>query len=237
MERVHLAALFDRASGGHQGLSRHLPTEDALALLVGALASEDVDLDGFEVEETDERVEGVGHLLMVTRPRYSRRVRLVPTAIADRARTPTGRKALRYTLVSVVSVGVSQVALFALFGLAEWTARSANYGAFVAGGIPSYILNRRWTWGKTGRSHIMREVVPYWGLALLGLVLSTFAVSFAEDWAHDVTDTRLVQALIVNGSSIAAFGLLWVGKFFLFNKVIFVSDEDLRAALADEVVA
>jgi putative flippase GtrA len=162
---------------------------------------------------------------------------LLPAALAERVRTPTGRKALRYTLVSVISVAVSQVALFALFGLAHWTARSANYGAFVAGGIPSYILNRRWTWGKSGRSHLLREVLPYWGLAFLGLVMSTFAVEFAEDWANDFSDTRLVQALIVNGSSIAAFGVLWVGKFFLFNKVIFVSDEDLRAALADEVVA
>lgn len=161
----------------------------------------------------------------------------VLTAIAERARTPTGRKAVRYTLVSVISVAVSQVALFALFAGAHWTARSANFGAFVAGGIPSYILNRRWAWGKTGRSHLWREVVPYWGLAFLGLAMSTVAVELAEDWAHDVTNTRLLQACIVNGAAVGAFGILWVGKFFLFNKVIFVSDEDLRAALADEVVA
>jgi hypothetical protein len=47
----------------------------------------------------------------------------------------------------------------------------------------------------------------------------------------------MAQAMGVNAASIGAFGLLWVGKFFFFNKVLFVSDEDLRAALADEVVA
>lgn len=144
---------------------------------------------------------------------------------------------MRYSLVSVVSVAVSQVALFLFFGVAHWTARSANIAAFCAGGIPSYYLNRRWTWGKSGRSHLWREVVPFWGLALIGLAFSTLAVDFAETWADDVANSRLVQALVINGASFFAFGVLWVGKFFLFNKVIFVQDEDLRAALADEVVA
>lgn len=139
--------------------------------------------------------------------------------------------------MSVVSVAVSQVVLFSLFVGAHWTARSANFGAFVAGGIPSYLLNRMWVWGKRGRSHLVREVLPYWVLAFLGLALSTVAVDVAEGWAHDVTDTRLVQAAIVNGSAIGAFGVLWIGKFVLFNKVIFVPDEELRAALTDEIVA
>jgi putative flippase GtrA len=159
------------------------------------------------------------------------------TAIAGRVRTPTARKAVKYTMVSVVSVGVSQVCLFALYALAHWTARDANIAAAVAGGIPSYVLNRRWTWGKSGKSHLWREVVPFWVLAVVGLVISTVAADLAEEWAHDLSDRRVLQALVVNGSTIAAFFGLWVGKFFLFNKVLFVSDDDLRAALADEVVA
>jgi putative flippase GtrA len=148
-----------------------------------------------------------------------------------------GQKALRYSLVSVISVAVSQTALFLLYAAAHWTAKSANIGAFFIGGIPSYYLNRRWAWGKTGRSHLWREVVPFWGLALAGLALSTWAVDAAESWAHRLADARFVQGLVLNGASFAAFGMLWVAKFFIFNKVIFVQDEDLRAALADEVVA
>lgn len=164
-------------------------------------------------------------------------MRSMASAVLDRARTPTGRKAFRYAVVSVVSVAVNQVVLFGLFALAHWTARAANFGAFVAGGIPSYILNRRWTWGKTGRSHFLKEVVPYWALAFAGLGVSTVAVGLAEGWAHDVATSRVVQGMIVNAASIAAFGVLWVGKFVIFNKVIFVNDDDVRAALADEVVA
>lgn len=159
------------------------------------------------------------------------------SSVVDRVRTPTGRKALKYSLVSVISVAVSQTALLLLYAGAHWTAKSANIGAFFVGGIPSYYLNRRWAWGKTGRSHLLREVVPFWGLAFIGLAASTWAVAAAESWAQRLADQRLLQALVLNSASFGAFGLLWVAKFFIFNKVIFVHDEDLRAALADEVVA
>lgn len=159
------------------------------------------------------------------------------SSVAERVRTPGGRKALRYSLVSVVSVAVSQIALFLFFAVGHWSAKSANVAAFCIGGVPSYYLNRRWAWGKTGRSHLWKEIVPFWALAFIGLGLSTLAVDLAESWIHDVADSRFVQGMLVNAASFAAFGVLWVGKFFLFNKVIFVQDEDLREMLADEVVA
>ncbi|HVM02521.1 MAG TPA: GtrA family protein [Acidimicrobiales bacterium] len=165
-------------------------------------------------------------------------MRSVLDKVLERSRTPGGQKAFRYMVVSAVSVGVSQVALFGAFAGLHWTARSSNLLAFVVGGVPSYWLNRRWTWGRTGRSHLLKEVAPFWALAFTGLAFSTWAAHAAERWALDVADSRLVQALIVNGSVIAAFGVLWIVKFFMFNKVLFVTkDEDLRAALADEIVA
>ncbi len=63
MERVDVA-LGDRPSGGHEGLGGHLAPEHPLALLLGLGASEDVDLDGLEIEELDELVEGFAHRAM-----------------------------------------------------------------------------------------------------------------------------------------------------------------------------
>lgn len=243
MERVDLAAL-DGAPGRHQRLSGHLSPEDALAFLVGALASEHVDLDGLEIEEGDECIEGGSHgvhpgtadFTVGGARRYALSVRPF-SSVVERVRTPGGRKALRYSLVSVVSVAVSQTSLFLFFAVGHWTAKSANIAACSIGGIPSYYLNRRWAWGKKGRSHFWKEIVPFWTLAFVGLAFSTLAVDVTESWAHDVADSRLVQGLMVNAASFGAFGVLWVAKFFLFNKVIFVQDDDLRELLADEVVA
>ena len=159
--------------------------------------------------------------------------------LRERARTPGAKKAIRYSLVSVISVAVNQVALFALQYGFHWTAKSAAIAAAALGGIPSYYLNRRWAWGKTGRSHFLKEILPFWAIALAGLVFSTWAADFGESLAVDhFPSSRLIQALTVNFFALGAFGVLWVGKFIFFNKVLFVTkDEELRHALADEVVA
>ena len=49
---------------------------------------------------------------------------------------------LRYSLVSLVSVAVSQTVLMAAFGLLHWTARLSNVVACVVATVPSYYLNR-----------------------------------------------------------------------------------------------
>ena len=158
--------------------------------------------------------------------------------LRDRARTPGAKKAIRYSLVSVISVAVNQVALFTLQYGFHWTAKSAAIAAAALGGIPSYYLNRRWAWGKTGRSHLLKEIVPFWVIAFAGLVFSTWAADFGESFAHSNFDSRFLQALTVNIFALGAFGILWVGKFIFFNKVLFVNkDDELRHTLADEVVA
>ncbi len=147
------------------------------------------------------------------------------SSIADlraRAKTPGGQKAIRYTLVSVISVIVTQIALVILFGVLHWTARSANILACTIGGVPSYWLNRRWAWGKKGKSHIFKEHVPFWSLTFLGLALSTWAADFADTWGRENFDSHFLRTGAVAAASLGAFGVLWVGKFIIFNKLLFV---------------
>ena len=146
-------------------------------------------------------------------------VDLSPRSLLDRSRTPGGKKMVRYSLVSVISVIVSQIVLF--IAQSFWSARTSNIIAVCVSAVPSYYLNRAWAWGKTGKSHLMKEIVPFWSLALLGRVFSTWAADYAESNAHHVTSSDLVARLIVNGAALAAFGILWVGKFFIFNRVLF----------------
>ena len=142
-----------------------------------------------------------------------------PRRMLERSRTPGGKKMIRYSLVSVVSVIVSQIVLF--IAQSFWSARTSNIVAVCVSAVPSYYLNRAWAWGKTGKSHLMKEIVPFWSLALLGLIFSTWAADYAESNAHHLTSSDLVTRLIVNGAALAAFGILWVGKFFIFNRLMF----------------
>ena len=54
----------------------------------------------------------------------------------------------------------------------------SNVIAVCCGIVPSYLANRSWVWAKTGRSSLVREVVPFWMLSLAGLVASTVAVAW-----------------------------------------------------------
>ncbi|HEX2117903.1 MAG TPA: GtrA family protein [Acidimicrobiales bacterium] len=144
---------------------------------------------------------------------------LSPRSLLERSRTPGGKKMVRYSLVSVISVVVSQVVLF--IAQSFWSARTSNIIAVCISAVPSYYLNRKWAWGKKGKSHLMKEIVPFWSLALLGLIFSTWAADYAESNAHHVTSSELGARLVVNFAALAAFGVLWVGKFIIFNRVLF----------------
>jgi putative flippase GtrA len=160
-----------------------------------------------------------------------RRMRRRAAAVRAWSQTTEGRKMVRYSMVSVIAVACSQFILAVCFGLFHWSAVNANITAVCLSAIPSYYLNRAWTWGKRGRSHLMKEIVPFWGMALLGLVFSTWLAGMAEDVATDVSSVRLVQTVIVMGASLTGFGILWVAKFMVLNKVLFAHREEIPAAV------
>jgi len=100
-------------------------------------------------------------------------------------------------------------------------------------------MNRRWAWGKTGKSHMMKEVVPFWGLALVGWAFSTFAVWSMGRYAKDHHFSHGDKTLSILFVYFAAFGVLWVAKFMIFNSLMFVHThhdhrdhhDDARAAV------
>ena len=157
---------------------------------------------------------------------------LSPTALRDLARSDSGKKILRYTMVSVISVVVSEIIFVLCFGLIHWPAVWSQITACSVATIPSYELNRKWAWGKSGRGHLWREVVPFWTLAFIGLAFSTWAADTAEGYVKRHQYGHGTQTGIVALAALAAFGVLWVGKFIIFNKIMFrTHPDDLDPAL------
>ncbi len=133
-----------------------------------------------------------------------------------------GVTAIKYALSSVISVVVTEAVLFLVFGVFRlFSAEISNVVATAVAAVPSYYLNRNWAWGKSGRSHFLREVVPFWSLAFVGLALSLVTVGFAQSFANSHGFSHLTDALFVNFASLVAFGVVWVGKFFIFNFWLF----------------
>jgi putative flippase GtrA len=140
-----------------------------------------------------------------------------------------GGKALRYSTVSLCGVAITQALIFLFFGVLDWNAALANFVAVMISSVPAYLLNRAWVWNKRDAHSFSREVVPFWGMAILGLILSTIAVAIVDNY----TDA----AVFVSLTNIAAFGTLWVAKFFILEKVLFKGEHVSIAEAEPWVVA
>ena len=146
----------------------------------------------------------------------------------DLARSHHGRRALKYSMVSVIAIACSQAILISTHAFLGWEAGVSNVVAVVVSSVPSYLLNRAWVWGRKGNHSWTREVLPFWFFALCGLTLSSLFVWAATKWS-DAT-------LVVSAANLSAFGLLWVGRYILLDQLLFaaldhVHEEDEPALL------
>lgn len=141
------------------------------------------------------------------------------------SKTHQGKKLIRYTLSSVITTGVSLAAILVTYGfhLINGIIGATLFGNVLAI-IPSYYLNRAWAWGKSGKSHFRKEVVPYWAMAFLGIAFSMLGALWAKHLVHTHDWSHLINTALVAGVNLMCFAIFWVLKMLLFNK-IFHSDK------------
>jgi putative flippase GtrA len=131
------------------------------------------------------------------------------------------RKLLRYGAVSVVATLTSMAVLGSLVATRTLTPGWANLVATAVGTVPSFELNRRWVWGRTGRRSFGAEVGPFAALSFAGLALSTAAVSVAGHLAAGMATAP--RTVAVEAASIGAFGTLWLLQFVLLDRLLFAT--------------
>jgi len=136
------------------------------------------------------------------------------------SRSPQGLKLIRYSLVSVISALTSLVILTIVFGVLRlWSEVYSTLFSNVLAGIPSYFLNRRWVWGKSGRSHIWREIVPFWVMSIIGILFALLVAHWAHNYAQAHHYRHLARTVLIVGANIAAFGVLWLLKLAILNRI------------------
>ena len=136
------------------------------------------------------------------------------------AARPLLRKLMRYSVASAVGVTLGQSCLYLfdeVVGLEEFV---ANIIAVAISSVPVYLINRYWAWELRDRNSLSREVVPFWGMTFLGLVLSTVAVA--------VVDGRTDWQPAIQAANLAGFGVLWVAKFVVLDRVVFARTDRLE---------
>jgi putative flippase GtrA len=128
------------------------------------------------------------------------------------------RHGLRYAGVSVFNVILGQGLLFWFENGLGWGATRSNITAVCIGAVPAYYLNRAFVWGKRGRSHFAKEVLPFWVFIAIGLVFSSITVTVATSIFPDTP-------IVSNIANLGAFGILWVLRFFVLDKLFHLDQE------------
>lgn len=149
-----------------------------------------------------------------------------PAAVLDRVTGGRGALAIKYSMVSVIGVSITQVLLLLLVGFLDYAPTWSNITAVSVTAIPVFLLNKRWVWSHDGRVSLRREILPFWVFTLAGLLLSTALVALVQRLSADST-------ILVMAANIGGFGILWVAKFLFLDKVMFGHSE-LDEVLAQE---
>lgn len=141
------------------------------------------------------------------------------TTLSDYAIGVIKAKGVKYSLVSVFNVLFGQTLLFTFihFDVTPWV---ANMLAVAISAVPAYYMSRAWIWGKRGKSEFKRELLPFCIFVALGLILSTASVAITTTYFPVPPDASLLSPvkLLPNLANIAAFGILWVIRFFWMDK-------------------
>lgn len=130
-------------------------------------------------------------------------------------------KGFRYMGVSAFNVAFGQILLFGAYSIAGWEAAASQVFAAVVGSVPAYLLCRRWVWKVDGVISFRRELLPFWSLALLGMVASTLSVKLAAGWAEDRWGVGPEAQSVVTLASLTAFGVVWVLKYVVLDRWLF----------------
>jgi putative flippase GtrA len=146
-----------------------------------------------------------------------------------------GKKILRYSTVSVISTGVSFTVLFLVYGVGRvWSEVPSTVFANAVATFPSYWLNRNWAWGKSGRSHLLKEVIPFWGMSAVGIAFSIVGASVAHHLGTG--HSHVVKTVLVLVANLGSFGIFWLAKLALFNRLFHVPSllEEIEEHIEEE---
>ena len=158
--------------------------------------------------------------------------RLSQHALARRlTRTPWAAKLTKYALGSLVAL-LSSIIVFAVMDWLGIRTGLDSAGAFIAGAIPNWLLNRKWAWQMDGRVEWMREIVAYSVISILVWAASTWTTGHTQNWAHQhVRPGDGLQVLITTAAYVFVQAVFFVVKFVIYDKWVFAGESRVRAAL------
>jgi putative flippase GtrA len=164
--------------------------------------------------------------------RYGRRERSGVSMLRSVTSSRRWNTFLRYAAGSLVATGCSEAVLIAGYGLFGLGPQTASIVAWFAGAVPNYLLNRRWAWRGRGKAALLREMLPYWVITLGTAALAIAATTAVDGWVRHEVAGRGARSILLGTVYLAAYGLVFILKFALFDGWVF-SHKRSAAAMAE----
>ncbi|HWC81979.1 MAG TPA: GtrA family protein [Pseudonocardiaceae bacterium] len=124
-----------------------------------------------------------------------------------------------FTVGSVVSTLISQLVLTLMYWGGGHGAALASVAAFIAGAIPNFLINWRFTWGRRGRPALLAELLPYLAIVIGGGLAATALTTIADHFLTPLLTARGGRTIVLDVVYLASYALFFVLKFALLNKV------------------
>ena len=128
------------------------------------------------------------------------------------------RKVLRYGTGSLVATACSEAVFLLLYGVLSTSTTTASVLGWLAGALPNYWMNRTWTWGRRGRPSLRHELLPYVAIVALTLLLAVGATALVDS-ALAGTESDTVRSALVGGTFLLVYVLVFLLRFFLFDRL------------------
>jgi putative flippase GtrA len=141
-----------------------------------------------------------------------------------------GARITRYTIGSIVAFGTSAV-VFPLLYVSGVGTTGCSIGAFVAGAVPNWVLNRRWAWKIRGKVNFWREIFAYVVISLIQLAATSASTGWTNAHVQSIAPGHGVRALLVTASYLVVFVVMFAAKFAVYEFWIFSDRSGLRAAV------
>lgn len=132
----------------------------------------------------------------------------------------------RFAAGSMVAAVCSQLTFLLLFGVLGASAAVSGTVAFLAGAVPNFVIHRFWTWQRSGRRGMRREVVRYVAVITVNGLLATAVTAGADRLVGTAIDDHALRTALLAVIFGASYVLLFVLKFALLDRLVFSSAED-----------
>jgi putative flippase GtrA len=140
------------------------------------------------------------------------------------------RRVARFAIASMVAATTSAI-VFPILYVAGASTTVCSVCAFVAGAIPNWTMNRKWTWKVEGRVAFGREILAYILVSASTLVVLSLATAWTHRHVQGIPAGHGIRVALVTATYFGVLVVLYGVRYFLYEQWIFSGHSRLRAAL------